>query len=169
MDRVVISQGGKIVPLRAVSVYQSLDPAIIKTIDVREGDRVESRSADGHARPDLAAADVQQLSAQMVSLESQISRDEAELAGRKLVFEPTNDPERTKYQAIQLAFFDQRQAQYREQTNSFDAKIKQLEATLGKLRADVGTYRNREKIALKIEDMRTMLADSGLRVRSSTC
>jgi HlyD family secretion protein len=161
MDRVVISQGGKIVPLRAVSVYQSLDPAIIKTIDVREGDRVEAGQLLATLDPTFAAADVQQLSAQMVSLESQISRDEAELAGRKLVFEPTNDPERTKYQAIQLAFFDQRQAQYREQTNSFDAKIKQLEATLGKLRADVGTYRNREKIALKIEDMRTMLADSG--------
>ena len=161
MDRVVISQGGKIVPLRAVNVYQALDASIIKTIDVREGDRVESGQVLATLDPTFAAADVQQLSAQIVSLESQVARDEAELAGRKLTFEPTNDPERTKYQAIQLAFYDQRQAQYREQTNSFDAKIKQLDATLGKLRADVGTYRNREKIALKIEDMRTMLADSG--------
>ena len=36
-----------------------------------------------------------------------------------------------------------------------------VKATLTKMRADVVTYRNREKIALKIEDMRTMLADSG--------
>jgi hemolysin D len=161
MDRVVISQGGKIVPLRAVNVYQALDASIIKTIDVREGDRVEAGQVLATLDPTFAAADVQQLSAQIVSLESQVARDEAELAGRKLTFEPTKDPERTKYQAIQLAFYEQRLGQYREQTNSFDAKVKQLEATLSKMRADVGTYRNREKIALKIEDMRTMLADSG--------
>lgn len=161
MDRVVISMGGKIVPLRAVNVYQSLDPAIIKTINVREGDRVDAGQLLATLDPTFAAADVQQLRAQIVSLESQIGRDEAELSGQKLVFESTNETERTKYQAIQLAFYDQRTGQYREQINSFDAKIKQLEATLAKLRADVATYRNREKIALKIEDMRTMLAGSG--------
>lgn len=161
MDRVVISMGGKIVPLRAVNVYQALDASIIKTIDAREGDRVEKGQQMATLDPTFAAADVQQLQSQIVSLESQVTRDEAELAGRKLVFEPTNDTERTRYQAIQLAFYEQRQGQYREQVNSFDGKIKTLEATLAKLRADVGTYRNREKIALKIEDMRTMLADSG--------
>jgi len=92
MDRVVISTGGKIVPLRAVSVYQALDPSIIKTIDVREGDRIEAGQLLATLDPTFATADVQQLSAQIVSLESQVTRDEAELAGRKLVFEPTNDP-----------------------------------------------------------------------------
>src|SRR5262249_51435466 len=161
MDRVVTSTAGKIVPLRAVNVYQALDASIIKTIDVREGDKVEGGQLLATLDPTFAAADVQQLKSQIASLDAQIARDEAELAGKKLRFDANSDPEKKKYQAIQLAYYDQHTGQYREQVNSFDAKIQQLEATLTKLRADVVTYRNREKIALKIEDMRTMLADSG--------
>ncbi len=162
MDRVVISQvGSTIVPLRAVNVYQALDASIIKTIDVREGDRVEAGQLLATLDPTFAAADVQQFKSQIASLEAQIARDEAELAGKPLVFAETSDPEKQKYQALQMAYYDQRVAQYKEQVNSYDAKSRQLQATLVKLKTDVGTYLNREKIALKIEDMRTMLADNG--------
>jgi HlyD family secretion protein len=161
MDRVVVSQAGKIVPLRAVNVYQALDASIIKTIDVREGDRVEAGQQLATLDPTFAAADVQQLKQQTASLEAQIARDEAELAGKPLVFAETSEGEKQKYQALQLAFYEQRMAQYKEQVNSFEAKSKQLQATLAKLKTDVGTYLNREKIALKIEDMRTTLADNG--------
>jgi membrane fusion protein, hemolysin D len=162
MDRVVISQAGStIVPLRAVNVYQALDASIIKTIDVREGDRVEAGQLLATLDPTFAAADVQQLKSQIASLEAQIARDEAELAGKPPVFPETSDREKLKYQALQMAFYEQRIAQYKEQVNSYDAKSKQLQATLVKLKTDVGTYLNREKIALKIEDMRTTLADNG--------
>lgn len=162
MDRVVISQtGSTIVPLRAVNVYQALDASIIKTIDVREGDRVEAGQILATLDPTFAAADVQQFKSQIASLEAQIARDEAELAGKPLVFAEASDPETKKYQALQLAYYEQRMAQYKEQVNSYDAKSRQLQATLVKLKTDVGTYLNREKIALKIEDMRTMLADNG--------
>jgi hemolysin D len=161
MDRVVVSQYGTIVPLRAINVYQALDASIIKTIDVREGDRVEAGQLLATLDPTFAAADVQQLRSQIASLEAQIARDEAELAGKPLVFAETSDAEKKKYQALQLAYYEQRMAQYKEQANSFDAKSRQLQATLVKLKTDVGTYLNREKIALKIEDMRTTLADNG--------
>ena len=161
MDRVVVSQYGTIVPLRAINVYQALDASIIKTVDVREGDRVEAGQLLATLDPTFAAADVQQLRSQIASLEAQIARDEAELAGKPLMFAETSDPEKKKYQALQLAYYEQRMAQYKEQANSFDAKSRQLQATLVKLKTDVGTYLNREKIALKIEDMRTTLADNG--------
>ncbi len=161
MDRVVTSVSGKIVPLRAVNVYQALDASIIKTIDVREGEQIKAGQQLATLDPTFAAADVQQLRSQIASLESQVARDEAEIANKKLTFEPTSDADKNKYQAIQLAYYDQHTGQYREQVNTYDAQIQQYEATLTKMRADVVTYRNREKIALKIEDMRTMLADSG--------
>jgi HlyD family secretion protein len=161
MDRVVVSIRGTVVPLRAINVYQALDASIIKTIDVREGDRVGAGQLLATLDPTFAAADVQQLKSQIASLEAQIARDEAELAGKPLVFAETSDAEKKKYQALQLAYYEQRMAQYKEQVNSFEAKGRQLQATLGKLKTDVGTYLNREKIALKIEDMRTMLADNG--------
>jgi membrane fusion protein, hemolysin D len=161
MDRVVLGYNGTVVPLRSVNVYQALDTSIIKTVDVREGDRVEAGQVLATLDPTFAAADVQQFKSQIASLEAQIARDEAELAGKPLVFAETSDPEKKKYQALQLAFYEQRMAQYKEQVNSYDAKSKQLQATLVKLKTDVGTYLNREKIALKIEDMRTTLADNG--------
>ena len=41
LDRVISSVGGKIVPADQISVLQALDPSIIKTIDVREGEQVQ--------------------------------------------------------------------------------------------------------------------------------
>ena len=41
IDRVITSMSGKIVPAGQVSVLQALDPSIIKTIDVREGEQVQ--------------------------------------------------------------------------------------------------------------------------------
>jgi hemolysin D len=161
MDRVVVSVTGTVVPLRAINVYQALDASIIKTVDVREGDRVEAGQLLATLDPTFAAADVQQLKNQIASLEAQVARDEAELSGKPLTFPETSDPEKLKYQALQLAHFDQRKAQFKEQVNSFDSKTRQLEATIAKLEADAGTYLNREKIAVKIEDMRTKLADNG--------
>ena len=38
VDRVITSLSGNIVPLGHVNVLQALDPSIIKTIDVREGE-----------------------------------------------------------------------------------------------------------------------------------
>ena len=42
LDRVIASVGGKIVPLDQINVLQALDPSIIKSIDVREGEQVEA-------------------------------------------------------------------------------------------------------------------------------
>ena len=53
MDRVITSQAGKIVPTQQVNVFQALDTSIIRSIDVREGQRVPEGSAAGDARSDL--------------------------------------------------------------------------------------------------------------------
>ena len=53
MDRVITSQAGKIVPTQQVNVFQALDTSLIRSIDVREGQRVAEGSAAGNARPDL--------------------------------------------------------------------------------------------------------------------
>ena len=67
---------------RAAEVYQALDPSIIKTIDVRAGDLVKKGQVLATLDPTFAAADVEQLSQQIASLNPQILRDEAELAGK---------------------------------------------------------------------------------------
>src|ERR1700752_4884321 len=41
IDRVVTSVGGKMVSTERLNVFQALDPSIIKSIDVHEGDEVK--------------------------------------------------------------------------------------------------------------------------------
>ena len=160
MDRVVVSSGGTIVPLRAINVYQALDASIIKTIDVREGDRVEAGQLLATLDPTFAAADVQQLKSQIASLEAQIARDEAELAGKPLTFPETSDPEKPKYRRCSW----RTTSSARRSSRSRSTASMRRPAARGDHRqagGGCGTYMNREKIAVKIEDMRTKLADNG--------
>lgn len=161
MDRVVTSQGGKIVATAQINVFQALDPSIIKSIDVREGDQVEQGQLLATLDPTFAVADVQQLTLQAASLVAQLARAEAELDGKPFVPPTGSDPEILRYSMLQKGLYDQRMAQYSAQINSFEAKIKQTLATIQKLEGDSSRYQQREQIAKQIEDMRTTLAESG--------
>jgi HlyD family secretion protein len=161
VDRAVTSSAGRIISSEPMTVYQALDASIIKSIDVKEGERVEKGQLLATLDSTFAAADVLQLKQQIDSLDAQIARAEAELAGRPLAFPANPDPEYGKYQVVQRQLFDQRAAQYAAQVNSFDQKIAQVQATINKFKADEGRYQEEEQIAQKIEDMRSVLAEHG--------
>ena len=161
LDRVVTSTEGRIVSAREVNVLQALDPSIIKSIDVHEGDEVKDGTLLATLDPTFAGADVRQMRQQVASLEAQIARDRAQLTGRPLVMPQWLDPELAKYAKIQSAYYEQQVAQYNAQVRSFDAKIAQTEATVAKFRGDRDRYRQREDIAQSIEDMRAILAEHG--------
>ena len=161
LDRVVTSQGGKIVPVGQVNVFQALDTSIIKSIDVREGDQVQAGQLLATLDPTFAAADANQLKLQIASLQAQIARDEAELSGKPLVFPDRLVKESENYEALQKALYDQRIAQYKAQVTSFDSKISTTQATIEKLAKDDERYKQRDEIAKKIETMRGTLAEHG--------
>jgi len=162
MDRVVTSvTGSKIVNVDLVNVVQALDPSIIRTIDIGEGQQVETGQQLATLDPTFTAADLTQYKQQVASLEAQIARDEAELAEQPLVYPSSQDPDVLRYQAINKALYDQQTAQYRAQYNSLDGKIHLNEATLVKLQGDDKGYRDRADVAQKIEDMRSTLAEHG--------
>lgn len=161
IDRVIASVGGKIVPVDQISVLQALDPSIIKTIDVREGEQVQIGQLLATLDSTFASADVTQYKQQIASLEAQILRDKAELNGTPLVFPDRGEGEFKNYADLQGALYDQRDAQYRAQLSSFSAKIEQTGATIQKLQKDDDRFSQREEIAQKIEGMRSSLAESG--------
>lgn len=161
LDRIVSSQGGKIVPVDQVNVFQALDPSIIKSIAVREGEQVHAGQLLATLDPTFAAADVNQLKLQIVSLEAQIIRDEAELAKTPLKFPDRSDPDFKNYAALQMALYDQRMAQYNAQVQSYDAQISQTQATIKKLQGDEARYSQRNDVQEKIETMRSTLAEHG--------
>jgi hemolysin D len=161
VDRIVTSVAGKIVPTRFVNVFQPLDVSLIRSIDVREGERVEAGQLLATLDPTFAEANAKQLRQQIASLKTQISRIEAELADRPLIFPPSADPDFVNYAALQKSYYDQRVGQYKAQIDSYDAKIKQTSATIARLEGDEGRFQQREQIAKDIETMRTKLAESG--------
>lgn len=161
VDRVVSSDGGKIVSVEAPSVYQALDPSIIKSIDVHEGDQVAKGQLLATLDPTFTEADVRALQQQVASLDTQIARIDAQLSGDAPAFTESDDPDYRKYAALQQATYDQQMAQYKAQVDSFDAKIAATQATIAKYSSDESGYQDRAAIAEKVEKMRTTLAASG--------
>jgi HlyD family secretion protein len=161
VDHVVSSVSGKMVTMEPSTVLQALDTSIIKSIDVREGQRVEKGQLLATLDAAIAASAVNQLKAQIDSLRAQIARDQAEIAGGGLVFPPNDDPDYGKYQQVQRELFDQQMAQYAAQVNSFDQKIALAEMTINKYRTDEGRYREEGGIARQIEEMWTTLQIHG--------
>ena len=161
VDRVISSTGGRIVSVDTPLVFQALDPSIVKSIDVREGEVVEEGRQLATLDPTFAAADVKQLQLQIDSLNAQIAREEAELAGARLVFAPTADSNLQKYQKLQMQLFDQRAAQYSAQLDSFDQKIAQAQATIDKFQGDESRYKEHVQIATQVQGMRNTLLQHG--------
>ncbi|GAB1715467.1 MAG: Type I secretion membrane fusion protein, HlyD [Nitrobacter sp.] len=161
IDRVVTSLSGNIVPVGHVNVLQALDPSIIKTIDVHEGEQVKTGQLLATLDATFTSADLTQAKLQIASLETQVARDEAELNQKPLVFANKSDPDFQKYAALQKALYGQRVAQYNAQLNSFDSKIKETQASIEKYRGDDVRYRQRDDVLEKIEKMRTTLAEHG--------
>ena len=157
IDRVVTSTTGKIVSTERINVFQALDPSIIKSIDVHEGDEVEQGQLLATLDPTFAAADVKQLKLQVAGLQAQIERDEAQLSSRPFSFPDATDPEIRQTAAMQREYYNQQVAQYKAQIASYDAKISQTQATIQKYQADASRYQQREQIAQQIENMHNTL------------
>jgi hemolysin D len=161
VDRVISSTAGRMVTTEPASVFQALDPSVIKSIDVKEGQRVEKGEILATLDPTFAEAAVNQLKAQIDSLKTQIARDQAEIDHRPLVFAPNSDPDYGKYEKLQTELYNQHMAQYNAQISSFDQKMASTEATIQKYKVDAARYQDEEDIAKQIETMRATLQQHG--------
>jgi HlyD family secretion protein len=154
IDRVVTSIFGQVVTTEPTVVIQPLDPSIIKSLDVQEGQHVRKGQLLVRLDPTFTAADVEALRAQQVSLAPQIARCEAELAG--LPYTYTTDSEDVSaafHVEKQRALFIERQAQFNSQVRSLDQQIAQSEASLVRLRNDALRYGAREKLNAELEKL----------------
>ena len=169
VDRVVSSAAGKVVPSEAISVFQALDPSIIKTIDVREGQIVSKGQLLATLDATFAQADVGQLRQQVAGLEAQIVRLTAEQNRKPLSFPPDllANALAGPYIALQRTLYDQRAGEYAANIRSFDEKLKTEQATLAKLQGDLARFVQREEITHQIETMRDTLFQSGASSRLS--
>jgi hemolysin D len=158
LDRVVTSTSGEIVTTDPTVVLQALDPSLIKTIEVHEGQRVAAGQVLATLDPTFAAADVGALKQQIASLDAQIARCEAELANRPYDPPPDPDPATNRYAQLQKSYYLERKAQYDNQIRAYDEQIAQVTATIAKLQNNQARYSDRAQLAKEVEQMRATLA-----------
>jgi len=166
MDRVVNSIFGQIVTTEPTVVMQPLDPSIIKSLDVEEGQHVKKGQSLISLDPTFSAADVAGLRAQLASLAPEIARCEAELAGLPFNYvSDSNDASASFHVEKQRALFAERKSQFDSQVRAFDQQIAQSEALMQHVRNDAVRYGDREKLNAELETLYTELVAQQLESR----
>jgi HlyD family secretion protein len=151
VDRVVTAQG-KVVSQAANLVLQPLETAIVRSIDVKEGEIVHSGDVLARLDPTFAAADAGALAAQVNSLQAEVQRLQAEANDLPFLYTGL-DPNLT----LQAAIYAQRAAEKNYKLENYKQKIDGLAATLARSHSDIEAYRQRRTVAERVEDMRKEL------------
>jgi hemolysin D len=148
VDRVVTATG-VVVSRSATIVVQPLDTAIVRSIEVDQGDVVHAGQVLARLDPTFATADMGALVAQVSTLQAQVSRMQAELENRPFTYSGL-DPN----MAFQASLYNQRQSEYNFKLENYQQKADSLSATIGRASADVASYTDRLTYAKTVEQMR---------------
>ena len=148
----VVTGAGRVVSLQATNVVQPLETAIVRAINVREGQTVRAGEVLARLDPTFSGADASALQAQVKSFQAEVDRLTAEASGTP--YQPTSADAST---ALQVAIYGQRQAQYRYQMESYNQKISGLQAQLTRAEHDVKAFAERVQIAIVLESKRREL------------
>ena len=137
VDRVVTAPG-KVVSRVPTIVVQPLETSIVRTIEVTEGESVHAGDLLARLDPTFTAADVGASESQVSALAAEVSRLEAEAAGRPFVYEGA-DPNLS----LQAAIYAQRQSERKLKRETYRQRISGLQAAIDRSAADVQSYRAR--------------------------
>lgn len=151
IDKVVSAQG-RIVSRTPTVVVQPLDTAIVRSINVHDGQTVHRGQILAELDPTFAAADEKALQSQVESLGAEVDRLHAEATG--VAYHATaSDPD----SVLQSAIFMQRQAERTYKMQNYQQKIDGLRAQIQRGMADVTGYQERLRVAQELEAKRIEL------------
>lgn len=151
IDKVVSAQG-KIVALEATSVVQPLETAIIRNIDVREGDQVKKGQILARLDPTFATADLGALQTQVASLGAEVARLQAEASDSD--YRPVDG---SPMSILQGAMFVQHRGERAFKNENYAQKASSLQAQVQRAMSDVYAYSERLKVAAEVEQKRLEL------------
>lgn len=151
IDKVVTAQG-RIIALEATSVIQPLETAIIRSIDVHEGDTVTKGQVLALLDPTFATADLGSLQSQVSSLQAEVNRLEAE--ANSVDYHPIDG---SPMSILQGAMFIQRRGERAAKNENYAQKINSLQTQVQRGLADVYSYSERLKVANAVEQKRVEL------------
>jgi hemolysin D len=162
VDKVVTAQG-KVIARAATIVVQPLETAIVRSIEVREGETVHAGDLLARLDPTFAAADLEALKSQVAAYSAQVARMQAEIENR-----PFNYSGSDPHLALEAAIFAQRQSEYNFKLEGYRQKMDSLTAQISKAQSDVTGYRDRLKTAESLEKMRNELDRLGVGSKLNT-
>jgi len=149
----VVTTGGRVVAMQPTVVVQPLETAIVRAINVREGQVVRAGHVLARLDPTFSAADVGALEVQVRSFQAEVDRLSSEASDQVYRTGTTSDAAA----AVQAAIYGQRQAQYRYQIESYTQRINSLQAQLTRAQGDIKAFAERLQIAAEIESRRREL------------
>jgi HlyD family secretion protein len=152
VDRVVAARGRLVTPLPNI-VVQPLETSIIQSIDVRIGQVVKKGERLATLDPTFTEADEAQLRTRLRSLDTQVQRLEAELAGREAPGVIVADAD----SQLQAQLSAERQANYRAQLIKMEETVARLYAAIETNRQDQQALAARVKPLQEIETMQEKL------------
>ncbi len=154
VDRVVTARGVVISETPTILV-QPLDTSIVRSIDVREGDRVSAGQVLARLDPTFAAADQATLATQVTTLEAEVARLQAEANGKPFNYSG-DDPN----WLLQASIHGHRSAEFDAKLQNYKNRVDELNATISKANSDAAAYRERLQVAESVEQMRKQLAQT---------
>jgi HlyD family type I secretion membrane fusion protein len=155
LDRVVVSTG-RIVPSMGSIFVQPLDRAIVRSIEVRVGEVVRKGQVLAILDPTFAGADAETLANKHASDAALVARLEAEQAG--IPYKPKTN---SRFELLQLADWNQRQAEYRQGVANIDAQIASIGNVRANALADARNYGQHLQISADLERRMRELEKSG--------
>jgi hemolysin D len=151
VDRVV-SMTGKVVSAVPTQVVMPLDLAIVRSINVQQGDKVTKGELLAQLDPTLAAADVSALKAQVSTYSAQVTRMQAEVSHKPFSYTGLD-----RDMALQAAIYAQRRSQYEYTLENYKQQIDGLVSLISRSESDAVGYRERLGVAQNLETMRKEL------------
>jgi HlyD family type I secretion membrane fusion protein len=155
LDRVVVSSG-RVVPTSGSYFVQPLEASVIKSIEVHVGEVVRKGQVLAYLDPTFAGADATTLENKQASDAALVARLEAEQAGRPFIPKANN-----RFELLQLADWNQRQAQFRQGLANLDAQIASTSSVRTSAQSDIRNNAQHLSISADLERRMRELEQSG--------
>lgn len=162
VDRVVTAQG-VVVSQSPTILVQPLETAIVRSIEVKEGQQVRAGEVLAKLDPTFAAADLGSLTAQVASLSAEVARLQAEAGGKPFTYDG-NDPD----WLLQASIYGHRQAEFGLKVENYKHKLDELTSMISKAEFDIAGYTKRAEVAQNVEGIRKELEARQLGSRLNT-
>lgn len=156
IDQVVTTRG-LVISQSPNILVQPLETAIVRSIDVREGQRVRAGQLLARLDATFASADLAALATQVSTLEAEVARLRAEAEGKAFDYSGL-DPGWT----LQASIFERRKAVYDAKVENFDRQRDELGSIISRSQSDAKGYKERLAVAASIEEMRLKLEEKQL-------